>query len=119
MEAFKDKVPKSVWNHCLRARCAHFNALEGFPLFAAAMVRLLFTSSFIRTDAELQIAGTAAGLPTEDMNSSAAQYLGLRVLYTLYYIGVEDNFLALARTGVWGLSIAVPCWTLWKAGLKI
>lgn len=26
--------------------------------------------------------------------------------------------LALARTSVWGLSIVVPCWTLWKAELS-
>lgn len=39
MDALKGKVPASVWNQCYRARCAHMNALEGFPLFAAAMVR--------------------------------------------------------------------------------
>ncbi|KAG4433621.1 hypothetical protein IFR05_010897 [Cadophora sp. M221] len=99
MEAMKGKVPARVWNSCYRAQCAHINALEGFPLFAAAM-----------------IAGTFAGIPSEDLNRSAAQYLGLRVLYTGLYIGIENNLLALARSGSWALGLAIPIMTLWRAG---
>ncbi|KAH7312883.1 hypothetical protein BKA65DRAFT_600439 [Rhexocercosporidium sp. MPI-PUGE-AT-0058] len=102
MDAMKTKVPSSVWNSCYRAQCAHINALEGFPLFAAAM-----------------IAGTFAGIPREELNRSAAQYLGLRVLYTGLYIGIENNVLAFARSGAWGLGIAVPIMTLWKAGERV
>ena len=40
-EALKGKVPQEVWSRCFRARGAHINALEGFPLFAAAMVSVL------------------------------------------------------------------------------
>ncbi|KAL2060900.1 hypothetical protein VTL71DRAFT_8952 [Oculimacula yallundae] len=102
MEAMKSKVPKSVWNSCYRAQCAHMNAMEGFPFFAAAM-----------------IAGTFAGLPREDLNRSAAQYLGLRVLYTGLYIGIENNVLAFARSGTWLLAMAVPAIMLWKAGERV
>ncbi|KAG4415510.1 hypothetical protein IFR04_011382 [Cadophora malorum] len=102
MDGYKGKVPTSVWNSCYRAQCAHINALEAFPLFAAAM-----------------IAGTVAGIPKEDLNRSAAQYLGLRVLYTGLYIGIENNILAMARSGTWALGLAVPIMTLWKAGERI
>ena len=66
-----------------------------------------------------QIAGTVAGIPKEDLNRSAAQYLGLRVLYTGLYIGIENNILAMARSGTWALGLAVPIMTLWKAGERI
>lgn len=35
----KSNVPEHLYQRCLRARAAHLNALEGFPLFAAAVVR--------------------------------------------------------------------------------
>jgi hypothetical protein len=38
-DALKAKVPADVYNRCLRARGAHLNAMETFPLFAVAMVR--------------------------------------------------------------------------------
>ncbi|KAL3419317.1 hypothetical protein PVAG01_09539 [Phlyctema vagabunda] len=102
MDSLKSKVPIAVWNQCYRARCAHINAYEGFPLFAAAM-----------------LAGTIAGLPTEDLNKSAAQYLGLRALYTGLYITTTSEVIALGRTSVWALSVGLPAWTLWKAGNAI
>jgi len=99
MDTLKSKVPVSIWNQCYRARCAHINALEGFPLFAAAM-----------------LAGTMMHIPSEDLNKSAGWYIGLRSLYTALYISTTSEVLALARTSVWGASIVVPVWTLWKAG---
>lgn len=66
-----------------------------------------------------QIAGTFASIPPEDLHRSAAQYLGLRVLYTGLYIGIENNILALARSGTWALGLAVPIMTLWRAGERV
>lgn len=40
LETWKSKLPTATWNHLARARGAHLNSLEVFPLFAAAMVRL-------------------------------------------------------------------------------
>lgn len=34
----KDKMSKGAWESIVKARGAHMNALEGFPLFAGAMV---------------------------------------------------------------------------------
>jgi hypothetical protein len=39
VERVKDKVDSRTYDLIVRSRSAHFNALEGFPLFAAAMVR--------------------------------------------------------------------------------
>jgi hypothetical protein len=38
LDAWKSKLPAATWNHLARARGAHLNSLEVFPLFAAAMV---------------------------------------------------------------------------------
>lgn len=100
-ERVKTKIPKEVWESIQRGKAAHFNALEGFPFFAAAM-----------------IAGTVAGLPSDTMNNAAKQYLGIRVLYTVLYIvnSSKNLLLSVARSSMWGLSVAVPGWVLLKAG---
>lgn len=38
LEILKSKVDSNTWQKLVKARGAHLNALEGFPLFAAAMV---------------------------------------------------------------------------------
>lgn len=38
LDILRGKIPISTYNSLVRARGAHLNALEGFPLFAAAMV---------------------------------------------------------------------------------
>ena len=43
LDILKSKVDSNTWQKLVRARGAHLNALEGFPLFAAAMVCLSFT----------------------------------------------------------------------------
>lgn len=44
LETWKSKLPAATWNHLARARGAHLNSMEVFPLFAAAMVsRLLYS----------------------------------------------------------------------------
>lgn len=46
LEILREKVPSATYKSLVRAQGAHLNALEGFPLFAAAMVCiLLFPSS--------------------------------------------------------------------------
>ncbi len=41
LDTFKGKVPQDMFEKFHRARCAHFNSLEAFPVFAAAVVRCL------------------------------------------------------------------------------
>ena len=38
LDNWKGKLPAATWNHLARARGAHLNSMEVFPLFAAAMV---------------------------------------------------------------------------------
>ena len=73
--------------------------MEVFPLFAAAV-----------------LAGNAANLPTKDLNNMAWSFLGLRVLYMGLYMGIKNNTLAYARTGVYFWGISVPLMGLWRAG---
>lgn len=38
MTNLKGRIPGQVWDKLARARGAHLNAMEGLPVFAAAMV---------------------------------------------------------------------------------
>lgn len=69
----------------LRSKSAHYNALEAFPGFAAAVL----------------IAHVAGGDPTW-LDRLAVAYVALRVLYIGLYVGN----LATARSVVWTLALA-------------
>ncbi|KAK2863677.1 hypothetical protein FQN49_004097 [Arthroderma sp. PD_2] len=99
LHTLRGVIPANLWSKLFRARSAHINAIEGFPLFAAAM-----------------IAGNAAKLPTSDLNLIAAEYIGSRVLYTALYMGARSEFMSYVRTGVWFWGIGLPLYTLIKAG---
>lgn len=73
--------------------------MEVFPLFAAAVV-----------------AGNVAQLPAKDLNSMALSFFAARTLYIGLYLGIKNDTLAMARTGVYAWSIAIPMVALWKAG---
>jgi len=54
------------------------------------------------------------------MNTAALEYIGARIVYTALYTGVRRSEAAsYARSGVYGLSLAVPCWVLWRASGRI
>ncbi|OQE16715.1 hypothetical protein PENSTE_c023G00497 [Penicillium steckii] len=91
-----------VWDKLARARGAHLNALEGIPMFAAAM-----------------LAGNLAKLPSRDLNYMAVDYLAARVLYTAVYMGVKSELGSYLRTGIWAWSISIPIWLLLRAGNAI
>ncbi|KAK2804516.1 hypothetical protein FQN50_006591 [Emmonsiellopsis sp. PD_5] len=98
-ETLRTKLPAETFDKLARARGAHLNALESFPLFAAAM-----------------IAGNVAKLPASDLNLIAAEYVGARVLYTALYMGVKSEAASYLRTGVWAWSVGLPIWGIIKAG---
>ncbi|KAJ5626238.1 hypothetical protein N7510_002547 [Penicillium lagena] len=99
LSILKGRIPAQVWDKLARARGSHLNALEGIPMFAAAM-----------------LAGNLAKLPAKDLNSLALEYLGVRLLYTAVYMGVRSEAASYLRTGVWAWSISIPIWALYKAG---
>ncbi|KAJ5177065.1 uncharacterized protein N7482_002942 [Penicillium canariense] len=94
----KGCIPGQVWDKLARARGAHLNAMEGVPMFAAAM-----------------LAGNLAKLPAKDLNWMAVDYLCARVLYTLVYMGARSEATSYLRTGIWAWSISVPIWVLLKS----
>ncbi|OOQ91194.1 hypothetical protein PEBR_01350 [Penicillium brasilianum] len=98
----KGRIPGQVWDKLARARGAHLNAMEGIPMFAAAM-----------------LAGNLAKLPAKDLNWLAFDYLSARVLYTMAYMGVKSEAASYLRTGLWAWSISVPIWVLLKSAHAI
>jgi len=64
----------------------------------------------------VKLAGNAAGLPAQDLNTMAYSFLGARTLYCAMYMTITNDIAALARTGVYTWSIGIPLVALWKAG---
>ncbi|EXJ67673.1 uncharacterized protein A1O5_09019 [Cladophialophora psammophila CBS 110553] len=95
-------LPKATADMLWRARGCHLNALEGFPLFAAAM-----------------LAGTHAKLDARDLNTCAAEYLVARTLYSVLYMTVRSERASYLRSAVWAWSVGIPAYVLWKAGWRI
>lgn len=128
LDTLKTRLPTETWRALARARGAHLNALEGFPLFAACMAGLptphstfsIFASRLFRNTHLLtheQLAGSVAKLPSREMNKLAAEYIGVRVLYTALYMSVRSSEAAsYLRTGVWAWSVAIPIYGLVRAG---
>jgi uncharacterized MAPEG superfamily protein len=50
LETWKSKLPAATWNHLVRARGAHLNCMEVFPLFAAAVVSAFVLTIFAMID---------------------------------------------------------------------
>ncbi|KAJ5461795.1 uncharacterized protein N7458_003347 [Penicillium daleae] len=98
----KGRISSQVWDKLARARGAHLNAMEGIPMFAAAM-----------------LAGNLANLPAKDLNWFALDYLGARVLYTMAYMGVKSEAASYLRTGLWAWSISIPILVLLKSANAI
>ncbi|KAI7285758.1 hypothetical protein KC345_g1522 [Hortaea werneckii] len=99
LETWKEKLPNVLWAQLSRARGAHLNSMEVFPLFAAAI-----------------LAGNMSKLPPKDLNNAALSFLGARTLYMTLYTIISHDTLAFARTGVYAWSISIPLVLLWKAG---
>ena len=102
LDVLKPIVSASTFSKLAKARGCHFNALEGFPLFAAAM-----------------IAGNMAGVPSREMNVLGAEYLGVRLLYNVMYMAARNEAASYLRSGVYAWSVGIPMYLLIKAGGKI
>jgi uncharacterized MAPEG superfamily protein len=53
------------------------------------------------------------------MNTIAGAYLGLRVLYSVLYINVEDNKTSFLRSGTWFAGVVLLATTYVKAGMAL
>lgn len=94
-------VPADVLARHERAEAAHRNGLESLPMFVAAV-----------------LAANVAGLDRGLVDTHAAVFLGLRVVYTLIYINVSKRKASFARTGVWMSSMMVCLSLIGRAALK-
>lgn len=112
----KGRLPAQIWQQLAKARGAHLNAMEGLPIFAAAMVRREFFEKMISTNDITQLAGNLAKLPSSDLNTLSLEYIGARLLYTALYMGAKSEAVSYLRTGVWAWSISIPIWGLIQAG---
>lgn len=82
-----------------RARAAHRNGHESFPLFAASM-----------------LAGSLTGV--EGLWIVATAGLGLRAVYNVLYIRTTSQRASLWRTVVWNVQAVTALGTLIRAALK-
>jgi uncharacterized MAPEG superfamily protein len=53
------------------------------------------------------------------MNTVASAYLGLRILYSVLYINVEDNRTSFLRSGTWFAGVVLLATTYVKAGMAM
>ncbi|KAK4939079.1 hypothetical protein LTR10_020565 [Elasticomyces elasticus] len=102
LSALSASLPKATTDMLWRARGCHLNAIEGFPLFAAAM-----------------LAGTYTNLDARQMNVCAAEYLAARVVYSVLYMTVKSEKASYLRSAVYFYSVGIPFYVLWKAGWKM
>lgn len=80
----KARLPAETYAKYERLEACHANSMESFPLFTAAIVL-----------------GNMAGLKKEELTSSAAWFLVVRIAYMLVYASTETKGPTLLRTGIW------------------
>ncbi|CAI7573080.1 unnamed protein product [Penicillium manginii] len=78
------KISRSALNKLKRQEAAHANAVEGFPLFVAAILAALF-----------------AGVPTETINTIGVWYTASRLTYSWLYSHIESPGLSYLRSVAW------------------
>jgi len=62
-----------------------------------------------------QIAGNMAKMPSRELNTLAAEYLGVRVLYSVLYMTARSEAVSYLRSSVYAWSVGIPFYGLWKA----
>ncbi|PYH97302.1 hypothetical protein BO71DRAFT_396286 [Aspergillus ellipticus CBS 707.79] len=78
------KISRTQLNRLKRQEAAHANAMEGLPLFVAAIVVALIT-----------------GLPNETINGIGLWYTLSRVAFGLAYVGIESEAWSFLRSLLW------------------
>ena len=83
-----------------RCNYTHQNGLEGFPIFASAV-----------------LAAVVTGVPAPTIERAALVYLASRACYTAVYIGTHNIAFAFVRTALWTTGIGA-CATLFIAAAR-
>lgn len=58
-------------------------------------------------------------MDTKELNFCAAEYLAVRVLYSVLYLTAQSEKASYLRTAVYTWSVGIPFYVLWKAGWKV
>lgn len=98
-QSLKKNLSKEDFGKFERARAAHVNGYENFPLFAAAV-----------------ICGNMAKLDPGTLNTMTGLFLVLRTVYNVAYVRTTTQQWSILRTGVWASSVLCCLFLLSKAG---
>ncbi|KAL8858887.1 MAG: hypothetical protein Q9178_004566 [Gyalolechia marmorata] len=98
-EKFQKRVSAATFTRWERARAAHNNGIENFPLLIAAV-----------------ILGNMARIDAGTLNWTFGSFLALRAIFIVAYIGISDRRLSYFRTVVFNISVFQCLWILFKAG---
>ncbi|KAF7924373.1 uncharacterized protein EAE98_007424 [Botrytis deweyae] len=94
----KDLSPSTI-NMLLRWEAAQQNALDNFPLFAAA---ILFASF--------------RGVSEDTIASVGWSYVGIRLAYWIAYVGTESVKWSYVRSNIWWVGNGLCFWLLREGG---
>lgn len=98
-ERFQKRVSAATYLRWERARAAHNNGIENFPLLIAAV-----------------ILGNMAKLDAGMMNWTFGTFLLFRAMFIAAYIEISDGRLSVFRTLVFSISVLQCLWIIFKAG---
>lgn len=98
-ESFRKRATAATYSRWERARAAHSNGYENFPLLVAAVVL-----------------GNMAKLDAGTMNRAIGAHLVLRAAYIVAYINIESQRWSQLRSMIWNVATGVCLWVVVKAG---
>jgi uncharacterized MAPEG superfamily protein len=124
---YRKICPTNVFEKAERAEACHMNSMENAPFFIGAVVagnfaglspcKPFFPDYLIRGMQEKK--GVLMHALAATMNTVAGAYLGLRVLYSVLYINVEDTKTSFLRSGTWFAGVVLLATTYVKAGMAM
>ena len=99
-ESLRKVMGPPTYEKYSKAKAAHVNGHENFPLFAAAM-----------------LAGNFAGLDPRSLNLVAASLLTMRVVYSISYVVAKTRAQSFIRSLIFNVATFIKLYILVKAAL--
>ncbi|GAM88572.1 hypothetical protein ANO11243_066060 [Dothideomycetidae sp. 11243] len=110
LENLRKQLTPSQFTRWERAEAAHRNGIENFPLFASAVFACLLADG---AAAKVGL-GLTAGI-SEETRKFIYGWFASRLVYTLIYIGTEDNRKTFLRTIVYFTGVTFCFQQFWRA----
>ncbi|KAJ6130975.1 hypothetical protein N7523_001435 [Penicillium sp. IBT 18751x] len=92
------KISQRTLNKLKRQEAAHANAVEGYPLFVAAIISIGSGRVLISNSVLLSV---VAGVPHKTINAIGVWYSLSRIAYSLCYSYIETRNLSYLRSVTW------------------